>query len=569
MKLFFSWKRVGLALLILLWLPGPAARAQAPAWQMAVATTGSGDLSQAYGSAADAAGNVYIGGSFRGTVAFGGTTLTSVGSYDLFVAKYNPVSRTFEWAVRTGGANNEQVNAVAVSSAGIYIAGFTQSALINFGPSTLSASGGADAFVAKLTPAGSFVWALPVSGDGFDEALALAANGTSVYVGGHFSSNSASFDAIRLLNTGTVNAGYDDGFVAKIADAGATAGFAWAQGLGGTNHDKVTALAVTGADVLVAGSFRVTSTFGPFTLTSAGFQDVFVGKLLDTGSSRSFAWVQRAGGSTGDDVAQGVAGRGNRVYVAGYFDSSTASFGTTTLARAGDYDAFVAQLTDAGSSGSFGWAQRAGGTNEDRAYGVAATADGVCVAGFSRSATATYGSTTLANYGSNGSADIFVTRLVDNGSSGVFGWAQRAGGTGSDQAYALTLAGPVLYVAGAVSPQAIFAPLTINVPTNVSIPFLASLTDPTLTATTAAKGDLRFTLSPNPARTTATVQLQATPGAATATLTLLDALGRAVRTQQATPGARAELDLRGLTPGHYALRVSAGTEAGTRRLVVE
>nr|WP_262895782.1 T9SS type A sorting domain-containing protein [Hymenobacter ruricola] len=562
------WPATGL-LLILSWLAGPAARAQAPAWQLAVATTGSADLSQVYGSAADAAGNVYIGGSFRGTVAFGGTTLTSVGNYDLFVAKYNPVSRAFEWAVRTGGTSNDQVNAVAVSSAGIYIAGFTQSALINFGPSTLSASGGADAFVAKLTPAGGFVWALPVSGDGFDEALALAANGPSVYVGGHFSSNSASFDALRLPNTGTVNAGYDDGFVAKITDAGTTAGFAWAQGLGGTNHDKVTALAVTGADVLVAGSFRVTSTFGPFTLTSAGFQDVFVGKLLDTGSSRSFAWVQRAGGSTGDDVAQGVAGRGNRVYVAGYFDSNTASFGPTALARAGDYDVFVAQLTDAGSSGSFGWAQRAGGTNDDRAYGIAATADGVCVAGYSRSATATYGGTTLANYGSNGGADVFVTRLVDTGNSGSFAWAQRAGGTSSDQAYALTLAGPALYVAGAVSPQAIFAPLTINVPTNTSIPFLAALADPTITATPAAKGSLSFGLFPNPARTAATVQLPAVPGAATATLVLLDALGRQVRTQTAASNARVDLDLRGLAPGLYALRVTAGAETATRRLVVE
>jgi hypothetical protein len=191
------------------------------------------------------------------------------------------------------------------------------------------------------------------------------------------------------------------------------------------------------------------------------------------------------------------------------------------------------------------------------------------VAGYSRSAPASYGSINLANYGSSGSADIFVTRVIDNGSSGSFAWAQRAGGTGSDQAFASTLAGSTLYVAGAVSPQAIFAPLTINTPTNVGIPFLASLTEPTLTAAAAAKGDLRFTLSPNPARSTATVTLPAVPGATTATLTLTDALGRPVRTQTATPGARVELNLRGLAPGLYAVQVQAGSTRGTQRLVVE
>src|SRR4051812_15590922 len=38
--------------------------------------------------ATDAAGNVYVTGSFSGTVHFSGTTLTAQGSTDAFVAKY-------------------------------------------------------------------------------------------------------------------------------------------------------------------------------------------------------------------------------------------------------------------------------------------------------------------------------------------------------------------------------------------------------------------------------------------------------------------------------------------------
>ena len=574
MKHFFSLMRGGPVtglLLILLVLMGPAAQAQAPAWQMAIAA-GSGSITEAYGTAADASGNVYIGGSFQGTVSFGSTVLTGAGGYDLFVAKYNPVSGGFEWAVRTGGNGYDEVRAVAVNSTGIYIAGFTQSALINFGPSTLGTTSGSDGFVAKLTPTGSFVWAEQVSGDGNDEILALAVNGPNVYIGGSFTSNTVAFGPRTLTNTGTVNAGYTDGFIAKLTDAGTSAGFAWAQKLGGSNNDLVTALAVAGADVVVAGSFRLNAAFGSLTAASAGLQDVFVAKLRDSGSTSQFAWVQRAGGAVGDDVAQALAVSGTRVYVAGYFDSPTAAFGPATVARAGGYDAFVAQLTDAGTSGSFGWAQRMGGTNNDRAHGLVATAAGVAVAGYFDSAPATFGPLTLANYGGNGSSDIFVTRLADSGTAGTFVWAQRAGGVRDDQGFALALSGPTLYVAGNVSPQAIFAPLTINTPVTVRIPLLASLTDATLTATTASQGNLTFTLAPNPARTSTTVMLPAQPGTASATLTLLDALSRAVRTAVvALPpaGLRHELDLIGLSPGLYALRVMAGTSSATSRLAVE
>jgi hypothetical protein len=74
---------------------------------------------------------------------------------------------------------------------------------------------------------------------------------------------------------------------------------------------------------------------------------------------------------------------------------------------------------------------------------------------------------------------------------------------------------------------------------------------------------------PNPAHGRATVQLPAVPGAPTATLTVLDALGRTLHTQTAATNARAELDLTGLAPGIYAVRIHAAGAATTRRLLVE
>jgi hypothetical protein len=59
------------------------------------------------------------------------------------------------------------------------------------------------------------------------------------------------------------------------------------------------------------------------------------------------------------------------------------------------------------------------------------------------------------------------------------------------------------------------------------------------------------------------------PGASQVTFTLLDALGRAVRTQAATAGTTSSFDLTGLTPGLYAIRVQAGKVVATQKLLVQ
>lgn len=72
-----------------------------------------------------------------------------------------------------------------------------------------------------------------------------------------------------------------------------------------------------------------------------------------------------------------------------------------------------------------------------------------------------------------------------------------------------------------------------------------------------------------PTHSRATVQLPAIHGTTTATLTILDAPGRTLRTQTAATNARAERDLNGLALGHYAVRVQVSGITTTRQLVVE
>ncbi len=107
MKSFSSRFSVGLLALLLLTWHLPAA-AQAPAWQsaqtVAVATAAAAsNYSIVRATAVDAVGNVYLTGVFTSTVTLGGTTLTSLGNYDIFVAKFNSATNQFIWAQRAGG----------------------------------------------------------------------------------------------------------------------------------------------------------------------------------------------------------------------------------------------------------------------------------------------------------------------------------------------------------------------------------------------------------------------------------------------------------------------------------
>ena len=550
-----------LTALLLLLLNSVLAQAQAPVWQTAIATGGGGSRVEA--TVTDASGNVYVAGGFSGTVNFGNTTLVSAGSSDIFVAKWSSTSGSFAWAQRAGGSDYDYAAALALNGSNVYVTGaFIGTA--GFGTTSLTSTGSFDVFVAKLNDAGSsasFSWAQRAGGNSGDFCYAVAVNGPNVYVAGFSDSSTVALGSITLTNTSSNN-----GFVAKLLDAGNAVTFAWAHSFG--NGFTRSPLAVTGANVYVGGAFGGTATFGGFSLTSPGTNVAsgFMAKLTDAGSSSSFVWVQQASGTGSTGLTALAMSTSGALYGAGYF-SGTAAFGGVGLTSVGGLDGFVTKLIDGGSTGIFAWAQRAGGPGDDQANALTVSGSTVYVAGNFSGSTATFGATSL---NSSGSTDLFVARLNDVGNTSSFAWAQQAGGLGLDNATTMAVArNGVIYVGGTVIPPAFFGSQTVTGPVNSEVGFLASLTDATGLATASPTALAGLTISPNPAHALATVQLLPIPGVTTATLTLFDALGRAVRTQTAATNARTELDLTGLSAGLYALRVQAGSAIATRRLMVE
>lgn len=533
-------RRLWLAtLLVLMTLQAGRTWGQAPTWAWAT-TPGNGDGRR---TVVDAAGNVYVSGWFRGTATFGPTTLTSVGSDDLFVAKLTSTG-SYVWAVSAGCTGTDSNHGLAVDHWGnVYVSGFYRDAPMTLGPISLPNNGDNDIFVAKLNAAGGWQWAVGVGGANDDQGRDVKVDSTgNVYVSGEFGSSSVSFDSTVLTNSGS--SPLSDVFVAKLSLAGR---WQWAVSAGSNHGDTAMGLAVDGTSHLcVVGSFSgPTFTIGTTTLTNVNTnntRDVFVAKLDTTGL---WHWATSAGGP-GDDYGFGIdLDSSGNVYVSGLLLSPTAGFGPITLTNVPA--AFVAMLAPAGT---WQWAEAAG----SHSRGVVVAAGGTVYIGGMISGTVAIGATTLTSQGSN---DIFVAKRTR---AGTWEWAVSAGGTDNDQMTGISLDGAGnVYVTGYFgSPSITFGSTMLANPANDFPIFIARLGTNALsfpdTSPTAA-----LSLYPNPAH--ATVQLT---GASAPIATLLDGLGRTVRTV-ATPAGTASLDMRGLAPGVYTVR--AGLAA--RRLVVE
>jgi len=219
----------------------------------------------------DGSGNVFIAGSFEGTVNFGGNDLTAVsptGFGDVFVAKYS-ASGTHIWSKHFGGPGGSRAYGLAVDSAGdVAVTGKFQST-INFGGSTFTSAGSDDIFLAKLSGAtGGHIWSKQFGSTGQDISTGVAVDGSGNFVMAGYFSGSVDFGG------GALTASNIDVFVAKYNSAG---GHVWSKRYGGGDNQLADCVSVapTG-EVSVGGFFAATIDFGTGPLTSAGAYDGFL-----------------------------------------------------------------------------------------------------------------------------------------------------------------------------------------------------------------------------------------------------------------------------------------------------
>ena len=433
--------------------------AQAPDWDWAV-QGGGAQSDGALDICLDSNGNSYVTGYFAATAYFGPLSLTSVGAWDVVVAKVEP-DGDYAWVARGGGANTDYGYSIARDGSGnLYICG-TYSASATFGAITLPYSGGTDIFIAKLDPNGNWLWAVNASGTSSESARGITADAAgNCYATGVFA-GSATF------GPNTLTASADDIWVAKLNSAG---GWEWTVQAGGSNTDVARGI---GADALgncyITGYFYDVATFGGIPLTSAGVGDIFVARL---DSSGYWQWAVRAGGSYNELACDIATNSDGTSYITGGFLSVNCVFGSHSIfGDAWGYDIFAACLD---SAGVFLWAK---GTTpwddmDDIAYGISLGEEGtVCICGDIQDM-AYFGDTALDATGDSFQSDAFAAKLDQNGE---WLWAVQAGGIFGDTGRGIASLNGTLCVAGGFTSTASFGAHTLTASGSYLEAFVAAL----------------------------------------------------------------------------------------------
>jgi hypothetical protein len=292
----------------------------------------------------DGAGNVIVAGGFYGTVNFGGGSMTSAGAEDIVLLKYNSAG-TFLWSRRIGGASDEVVMSLAVdTTTGEFVTAGYFAGSVNFGGTTLTSAGGNDAFVARYNSSNGHVWSKRWGSTSEDKAFSVDVDGLgNVAVTGFFTNN-VDFGGGPITNVGGVGSG--DIFLVKLSPAGIytwSKGFGSslvANQYGyGVAFDGAGNVLLTGGIVALTSPYTIDFGGGPF--TGDGYSNAFIAKF---GSGGTYTWAKRYLAGGGHAAGLGIAAdSGNNVLSTGYYNNSI-NLGGTTLLSPGATDAYLVKL---------------------------------------------------------------------------------------------------------------------------------------------------------------------------------------------------------------------------------
>ena len=232
------------------------------------------------GIAVDQSGNVYVTGNFNGSedypTYFGNIPLVSNGGggfyeSNFFLAKYNPSSSSWEWAVEGGGSQNDWGKKLSLDMYNnLYVDGYFEGT-VAFGTSSMTSAGPHDYFIAKYSPDGDLTWIHPTGGSGAGGNSSKADANGNFYFAGIFQ-GTETVGNVTLTTLGYINA-----YVASWNSNGI---FQWVKFIPAGYYALVRNIEVeSNGNIDIIGTLAGAETFDCITLNSVTNQDLTVAKL--------------------------------------------------------------------------------------------------------------------------------------------------------------------------------------------------------------------------------------------------------------------------------------------------
>lgn len=401
-----------------------SANGQTPTWEW-MSRVGSTSNDQGKSITRDKDGNYYVAADFAGTISVGAASYTSFGGIDVVVIKYNAAGQ-LQWSRQMGSTGDDAATHIYADSVGsLYFTGTFLGASFQYGAGTLTntTTNRFEIFVVRMNTSGTVLWGQSLKGSGNDYAGKLVSNGKTIFLTGSFQSISLQVGSITLPNPG---------FRSVLLTAIDSSGTAqWLKAFGGSNVDQGIGISLDrNSNIYLAGNIGSSSlTFGSFTIPGpsvAAQFDVFLTKFDALGTAQ---WAKVIAGATVEECSDLETDENGNSWLAGYFRSTSLSFGAVSLANPGALEQLFIARYDA--SGSLSWAHKTANDVSSRAVDISLANNSQAY---------------LTGYFSGGS--IQFDQLVPNAGGqdafvalytnvGLPVWSERLSGTGDDRSAAI------------------------------------------------------------------------------------------------------------------------------------
>ncbi len=323
--------------------------------------------------AGDAAGHLYVVGTFGGTVDLGGGPITASGARDLFLAEYAGTGALM-WAHSYGGSSGATLSlaTLALDPGGdVVVSAEYAGDGVSMGGSTFPSKILSQGLIARYTSSGTHLWSKTFSAPEWSSIypVAIAPSGNIVFAGSAY--GSIDYGGGPLTVTGTTK---------RLTLVELTSGGAhvWSKAFAPTCGFLIDDVAIEpGGGVYTIGTFygaHCDLGAGELTSTSAGY----TGFLARYSAAGDVLWTKTFPDPVGVSLAQLVIDPSGDLFVDGAVQKRLALDGCWLGTAGGFDDGFVARLSP---DGAVRWARAIGGPDEDSSYDMVSDGKGGVFAG--------------------------------------------------------------------------------------------------------------------------------------------------------------------------------------------
>lgn len=299
---------------------------------------GGGDVDFYNNITADPNGNIVATGSFlSSSVSIGNTSLTNTDNLnDLFVVSYD-TSGTFNWVKKYGGfCSSQNADITCDASGNIAITGFYFNSNIYFGNVAVTNAGDLDAFIALYNSAGSLIWAKGVGSIDEEFGNAVAFDQNgNVIFGGVFKSQVLTIDTNNLSNSGL-----NDVFMTSYSPSGSVN---WAKKYGSIDDETIVEICIdTLGNIYTAGNYKSPFLFWDAdSVYNVGMNDMLFNKFDSAGNH---LWAKTTGGSGIDGPSCLAIDDSGNLYTTGWFYNNVINLDGNIFNNLGSADIFVGKI---------------------------------------------------------------------------------------------------------------------------------------------------------------------------------------------------------------------------------